>query len=290
MNPRPKVLFVDDEEGIRLTLSELLRANGFNVTTAATVQDALGLIMQHPFDVLIADLNMGSPGDGFTVISAMRSAQPQALRLILTGYPDFQSAIRAIQEQVHGYLVKPTDVESLVSKIRTWLVQRPTQPSGPERKRLAEIIRESRERIIAQCVQAANEDQEMRSIPLSAAGRRNNLPAVLDLVIAIADGQDLSPAHLRNAAEHGAVRQTQGYSIPLLVREARFLSDALAAVVQDDVLRIDLSQFIPDLRRVCAAVEMLLEESTRAYIEQAAAQKAVPVRATPPAERRKKSR
>ena len=46
------------------------------------------------FDVLLSDLNIGQPGDGFTVVSAMRRVQPKAATFILTGYPDFDTACR----------------------------------------------------------------------------------------------------------------------------------------------------------------------------------------------------
>src|ERR1700756_193125 len=67
-----QVLFVEDEQGIRLTLPPLLASFGFKVTSAATVSEAVTLITQRKFDVLIADLNVGNPADGFTVVSAMR--------------------------------------------------------------------------------------------------------------------------------------------------------------------------------------------------------------------------
>jgi DNA-binding NtrC family response regulator len=73
----PKLLFVDDEENIRTTFSMMLEANDFTVTSAATVADALRFIANEKFEVLIADLNVGSPGDGFTIVSAMRRTQPK---------------------------------------------------------------------------------------------------------------------------------------------------------------------------------------------------------------------
>jgi DNA-binding NtrC family response regulator len=100
------ILFVDDEESIRLTLPPLLESHGFRVTSASTVQDALGLITNSRFDVLVADLNIGQPGDGFTVVSAMRRTHPETVTLILTGYPDFQSALEAIRQQVDDFLTK----------------------------------------------------------------------------------------------------------------------------------------------------------------------------------------
>ena len=68
MPQKPRVLFLDDEESIRATLPLMLETYGFAVTSAATVPEALRLISQEKFDVLIADLNVGNPGDGFTVV------------------------------------------------------------------------------------------------------------------------------------------------------------------------------------------------------------------------------
>ena len=66
MNPspgaKPRVLFVDDEESIRLTLGLYLESEGMAVTTAATVPEAFKLITQQSFDVLIADLNVDNQG------------------------------------------------------------------------------------------------------------------------------------------------------------------------------------------------------------------------------------
>ena len=83
-----------------MTLSAILSRFGFDVTSAADVPEALSLIANRKFDVLISDLNIGEPGDGFTVVSAMRRVQPEAATFILTGYPDFESALLAIRNQV----------------------------------------------------------------------------------------------------------------------------------------------------------------------------------------------
>src|SRR5437764_4884470 len=91
-----EVLFVDDEDSIRLTLPLMLQTFGFKVTAAANVGEALRLISERKFDVLLSDLNIERPGDGFTVVSAMKSIQPNAVRLILTGYPDIDTAVRAM--------------------------------------------------------------------------------------------------------------------------------------------------------------------------------------------------
>ena len=112
-----RLLFVDDEEGIRATLPLLLQARGFNVRVAASVSEALSEIRTHEFDVLLSDLNIGEDGDGFAVVRAMRKAYPNCVSILLTGYPAFESAVQAIEDQVDGYFVKPAGIDPLVSTI-----------------------------------------------------------------------------------------------------------------------------------------------------------------------------
>ena len=119
-----RLLFVDDEPAIRITLKTILVNHGFEVTTAATVAEGLQLITSQQFDVLISDLNIGNPGDGLTVVSAMRRTQPEAVTMILTGYPAFETALEAIRQQVDDYIVKPANIPSLVSAIESMPLMR----------------------------------------------------------------------------------------------------------------------------------------------------------------------
>jgi two-component system response regulator PilR (NtrC family) len=73
-----QVLFVDDEKNIRLTLPLMLESFGFKVTSAGTVAEALRLISERKFDVLLSDMNIDRPGDGFTVVSAMPKHSAQS--------------------------------------------------------------------------------------------------------------------------------------------------------------------------------------------------------------------
>jgi len=112
-----RLLFVDDEEGIRSTLPLLLQQRGFDVRVAANVPEALSEIRTHEFDVLLSDLNIGKDGDGFAVVQAMRNAHPNCVNILLTGYPAFESAVQAIHAEVDDYFVKPADLDSLISTI-----------------------------------------------------------------------------------------------------------------------------------------------------------------------------
>src|SRR3954468_3275212 len=135
-----RVLFVDDEATIRLTLPAILQMHGYVVSVAADVSEAIKAINAQTFDILISDLNIGAPGDGFTVVSAMRRIQPQCVNFILTGYPAFETALQAIRNQVDDYLVKPADVHGLVESLKAKL-NAPREVRRIEAEPLAECLR-----------------------------------------------------------------------------------------------------------------------------------------------------
>src|ERR1035438_8309790 len=72
--------------------------------------EALSRIAAEDFDVLLSDLHMPHAGDGFTVVSAMRHTHPEAVTLVLSGYPALDEALSAIRLQVDEVLVKPVKI------------------------------------------------------------------------------------------------------------------------------------------------------------------------------------
>src|SRR5690242_21592491 len=91
-----RVLVVDDDDLILQLTTEQLVRKGFEVVAAPSVAEALRFIATETFDVLITDLNMPNPGDGFTVVTAMRHSQRHALILLVSGYPDVARAMATI--------------------------------------------------------------------------------------------------------------------------------------------------------------------------------------------------
>src|ERR1035438_6534768 len=73
---KSRILLVDDNDILRKSLCLVLEHNGFEVVTAANVNDALKLIGAETFDVLLSDLQMPNAGDGLTVVSAMHHSNP----------------------------------------------------------------------------------------------------------------------------------------------------------------------------------------------------------------------
>jgi ActR/RegA family two-component response regulator len=263
---KPKLLFVDDDESIRQTLPLILTAEGFDVTTVATVPEAISEINGQPFDILLADLNIGQPGDGFTVVSAMRRVQPGTSTYILTGYPDFVSALEAIRRQVDDYLVKPTDIPTLLKTLRTKPER--SRVCDPVCKRASTIIRENREAIIDNWVREIDRNQQLRQILLSRNARIDHLPSLLrQLANRIDKNPDINDKQeLESASAHGKTRRRQGYTIPLIVQESRMLYRVIADTVQGNLTDMDISFIIPDLILISDNLNEMLAESLRSFL------------------------
>jgi ActR/RegA family two-component response regulator len=264
---KTRLLFVDDEETIRMTLPAILQQEGFDVCVAASVPEALEIINRQKFEVLLTDLNIGGPADGFILVSAMRRVQPHSATFILTGYPDFQTALEAIRKQVDDYFTKPADISTLIAtlkqKARTPRLCSPAATC----KRAQDVILENSGKIVQQWLRETEADQRLAAIPVSPKERIDRLPLLLqDLATALRGAAPKLPAEsFRAAAIHGRDRAGQGYTIPLLVAETRILNRVIASVLQENLLSIDLSTLFPDALRVGEYLQALLEESIRAF-------------------------
>src|ERR1700682_5450009 len=117
----PRVLIVEDDQSVRMMLHEGLHRDGFEVVVASNVRDALKLIANETFNVLLSDLHMPLAGDGFTLVSAMRHTHPDALTIILSGYPAVDEAMAAILSQADEIFAKPIRIVALRELIRSRL-------------------------------------------------------------------------------------------------------------------------------------------------------------------------
>lgn len=260
-----RVLFVDDEASIRETLPAILSSHGFAVTAVATVAEAIAKISQEKFDILLADLNIGQPADGFTVVSAMKRIQPTARTFILTGYPDFSTALEAIKRQVDDYLVKPADIPTLVSALKSQL-ERPSFRESPV-KRAAEIIHENSDRILNDWLAMVSKNPEFTRIRLSRKERLNHFPQLLEeLVDRLGQHKNsISREGINRAATHGRVRREQGYPVSLVVEETRLLYRVISQLLQENLLLIDISSIIPDLVQISDMLSDMLAHSLSSY-------------------------
>ena len=111
-----QVLVVDDEAPIRITMSDMLRRRGYEVVAAASGEEALALLHQRPFDLLLLDLRM--PGlSGLDVAQRARELHPDAAIIILTGHGSLDSAVEGIHLGVFDYMLKTASPRDVLARV-----------------------------------------------------------------------------------------------------------------------------------------------------------------------------
>ena len=131
MPEQPKVLVVDDEESVVVTIKAILQLDGYQVATTTSGARAREMVREVEYDLVLTDLRL-EDGDGLDVLKAVRDNYPDTVTIMLTGYASLESAIQALRAGAYDYLVKPSEVEEL----------RATVARGLERRRLGQELRE----------------------------------------------------------------------------------------------------------------------------------------------------
>lgn len=126
--PAAKILVVDDEKNVLMTVVAILQQEGYDVDSAPDGKAAIDAIRRVNYDLVLTDLKM--PGvDGLAVLEEVRNSSPNTVTVVMTGYGSVGSALEAVQRGAYEYLLKPTEIAELKAAVRRAL----------ERKRLSEI-------------------------------------------------------------------------------------------------------------------------------------------------------
>ncbi len=111
------ILIVEDEDIIRETLSEFLLGEGFEVRTAANVNDALAIVRERDYDVAICDVQLPD-GDGVQLLRRLHRLNPSMFVLIISAYATVENAVDAFTAGAFDYLVKPVIFDELVNRLK----------------------------------------------------------------------------------------------------------------------------------------------------------------------------
>jgi len=118
-----KLLIVDDEKAMRVSLSEMFALRGAQVTTAADGREAIELLNQHDFDLMLLDLKM--PGmSGIQVLEVAQKVRPATVVVLLTAHATLDSAISALRRGAYDYLLKPCEPRALIAGVERGLTRR----------------------------------------------------------------------------------------------------------------------------------------------------------------------
>jgi two-component system response regulator HydG len=112
------ILIVDDEESIRITFEMFLKREGYGkVTTAATLEEALALINEQAFDLIISDIVLEG-ASGTDLLRYIRQTGVRCPVVMITGFPNLDSAAEAVRLGAFDYISKPVNKEALLRFVR----------------------------------------------------------------------------------------------------------------------------------------------------------------------------
>lgn len=134
-----KVLLVDDEEEFVETLAERMRTRGMEVSTTNSGADALELVDDEAFDVVVLDLKM--PGiDGLEALKRIKKRRPDIQVVLLTGHATVEKGVEAIKEGALEFLEKPIDLTALTDTIHRAKATKMVLVENETRERIKEIL------------------------------------------------------------------------------------------------------------------------------------------------------
>ena len=110
------ILVIDDDPGVRESLGELLRSEGYQVDAASSGEEGLSAVKTSEYDLALLDIRL--PGvDGEVVMEQIRKQRPNTNVIIISGYGSLESAILALRLGVKDYFIKPYAIEDLLDAI-----------------------------------------------------------------------------------------------------------------------------------------------------------------------------
>lgn len=136
MAEKAKILLVDDEEDVLLTLKALLRQAGHRADTAPSAEEALRLLEKRNYTLVITDLRMPHMS-GEELLERVRRRHPETAVIVLTGYGSIESAVEAIRKGAADYITKPYTPEDFLHRVHRILH---TKELEEENKRLREEL------------------------------------------------------------------------------------------------------------------------------------------------------
>lgn len=117
------ILIVDDEAQIRSMLTSILEEEGYAVEAVENGKKAVKSCEKVFFDIALIDVDLPDI-KGVELLPKLKQIQPKMVRIIITGHPTIEYAMRAVNEQSDGFVVKPINVPALLEMIRKRLSEK----------------------------------------------------------------------------------------------------------------------------------------------------------------------
>jgi len=138
MGKPARILVVDDDENIRVTIEAILENEGYAVDVAVNGREAIKKSESTAYNVALIDIRLPDM-EGTELLTSMKDTVPKVRKIIITGYPSMQNAIAAVNRNADAYLVKPIDVDKLLELVRRQLKLQEAEKKYNQQK-VAEFI------------------------------------------------------------------------------------------------------------------------------------------------------
>jgi DNA-binding NtrC family response regulator len=133
------VLIIDDDSEVRDMLSSILEDEGYSVEAVGDGKQAIKTCEKLPFDVALVDINLPDI-KGTELLHKLKQLQPKMVKIIVTGNPSIENAVKALYEKADGFITKPFDPQELLDTIRKLI----TEKKNEYLEMLAEVEKEEK--------------------------------------------------------------------------------------------------------------------------------------------------
>ena len=138
MDRNTKILVIDDDENIRNTMKTILEDEGYVVYLAATGREAIEKTQKTAYNLALLDIRLPDM-EGVELLKLIKDPTPRTRKIMVTGYPSMQNAITALNKNADAYLIKPVNVEKLLTTVKEQLKMQEDEEQFSEQK-VAEFI------------------------------------------------------------------------------------------------------------------------------------------------------
>lgn len=114
---KTRILIVDDDVDILSSLKDILMSEGYQVDTAETAQSALGKAESKYFNLALLDIKLPDM-EGTELLAKIHRKKPEMMKIMVTGYPSLDNAVKALNRGADAYIIKPIDPKELLRIVR----------------------------------------------------------------------------------------------------------------------------------------------------------------------------
>ncbi len=214
-----RILVVDDEEPVRVMIGATLDRQGYEVQFASSGREAINLLEQDSFDLVLTDIVM-QDGNGIVLLERIHSQQPYVPVVMVTAIHDISVAIDAMRRGAHDYLLKPFERQHLVATVQRALDYRRAMEENHSYQQTLEQVVRARTEMLRQAVEDLEHSYDVTlealgdALDLKDSETEGHSKRVTAYTIALARAMGVGPAQVKVIARGAFLHDIGKMAIP----------------------------------------------------------------------------